>query len=196
MPHFNFKPAVTYVNFIRNQRGLEEDNHITEVALEPYDERKGPDVFELSIEIKLSGLDMLINPMNKFLIEEMHSEDISSFYEPFYIYVVTYTQRGQRDILVHGVRSQYISEEMLKEKSIEIMSFIGKFRNDEHLFPEGKDKVNYDFVTHIYFVKVFYSNEPINNEDELEMYMWEPSFELFKTKIPIKLNLLDSDANG
>lgn len=196
MPDFNFKPAITQINFYRDQRGLKEDEHITEVVLEPYVENESPDVFELYLEFTLSGLDMLTNPMTKFMIEEGYS-DIISVYEPFYVYVVTYTQRGQRDIVIHGVNSQYISEELLKEKNIEIISFIEKFRNDEPaILREDNFPIDYDFVSMIYFVKIFYSSEPIDNEDTLERYMWEPYFELFKTKIPIKLNLSDGDKNG
>lgn len=187
MPHFDFKPAVTQVHFYRSQRGVIEDEYVSEVKVKDYSGEGSIDIFELYIDITLSGLDTLTNPMSMFLLETRQDFD-ESIYEPFYINIVSYTQRGQRDTIIHGLKSIYINEDTLKQGSVNLVSLINKFRNDiPNILPDDQEPVNYDNIEMIYFVKVFYSTEEILSEKQLNEYMWEPYYNLFATKIPVSL---------
>ena len=180
MPDFNFKPSVMGVSFYRGQRGLDGDDYIVEVKLDDPEHLKGTEVFELGMRITLGGLDYLRHPLTPV-------EEIDDNYVPFYLNIATYTQRGQRDIVVGGVFSQYFDKERLKKGSETLQLTLTKFRNDMPIRFEGDSHdFKYDFIQNIYFVKVFTTDYDIQTKEQLseEIFGLNQYNVLFETKIP------------
>ena len=88
MPDFNFNPSISEVRFFRHYYGEDE--------LQPiYNENAGGRAFELVMKLAISGLNYLNNPVSE------------NSYVPFYLNIITYTQRGMRDIVTHGLITEY-----------------------------------------------------------------------------------------
>lgn len=180
MPDFNFKPSVMGVSFYRGQRGLDGDEYITEVKLDDPECLHGTEVFELGMRITLGGLDYLRNPVTSV-------EEIESNYVPFYLNIATFTQRGQRDIVVGGVFSEYFDKERLKKGTESLQLTLTKFRNDmPSKFDDDIHEFKYDFIQNIYFVRVFVTEYEIQTKEQLskEIFGLNQFNVLFETKIP------------
>lgn len=180
MPDFNFKPSVMGVSFYRGQRGLDGDDYITEVKLDDPEALNGTEVFELGMKITLGGLDYLRNPITPV-------EGIDDNYVPFYLNIATFTQRGQRDIVVGGVYSEYFDKERLKKGTETLQLTLTKFRNDLPIrFDDDNHEFKYDFIQSIYFVRVFVTEYEIQTKEQLsnEIFGFNQFNVLFETKIP------------
>lgn len=190
MPDFNFKPSITEFSFYRGQRDFPEDKYITEIKLLPREE-ESVDVFELGMRLTLSGLDYLRHPL--FPADKMDDN-----YLPFFLHIATYTQRGQRDFVVDGVRTHYISKEMMEKGSVKIQLTLTKFNNVDSLrFPDDNHDFEYDFISNILFLRVFMTRENIEDAEVLEEEMFQPYNLLFETKIPkIDMKAWEWDRGG
>ena len=161
MPDFNFNPSISEVRFFRHYYGEDE--------LQPiYNENAGGRAFELVMKLAISGLNYLNNPVSE------------NSYVPFYLNIITYTQRGMRDIVTHGLITDYFDEERGQRESEILQITLTSFYNSAEI-----DKYTYDFISGIYFVEIFTSNYKINTKEELEKELFSSnSNRMFKTKIP------------
>lgn len=181
MPDFDFQPSVMSVHF---ERGQVSQEPITEIKLKKLSD--GIDVFELSMIMTFGGLNYLYDPV-------MYYVDGVKNYRDFYVHILTYTQRGQRDTIVNGLFTVHFDEEILKKGNHTIQLTLTKFRNDEPSKYEG-EPIHYNFVSTTYYVKVFMSDNDNFDENKLhdliyDRYMYPV---LFKTKIPF-VNEVDGE---
>lgn len=159
MPHFNFLPSIEEVKFIQSQTG---NNNIDEIY-------EFEEVFELAMEFTIGGLKYLENPLRE------------NEYVPFYLNTITYTQRGTRDTVIHGLISEYFDERYSNTNNQKRFVTLTKFRRSE------RDDGNvFDFIQNIYFVEIFVTNKKITTKEELAEVLKSKYQEnvLFKTKIP------------
>ena len=120
------------------------------------------------MKLAISGLNYLNNPVSE------------NSYVPFYLNIITYTQRGMRDIVTHGLITEYFDEERGQRESEILQITLTSFYNSAEI-----DEYTYDFISGIYFVEIFTSNYKINTKEELEKELFSSnSNRLFKTKIP------------
>lgn len=164
----NQMPSINRVNFFENQSG---NNHIHNINT------FRNDTFELSMELVLGGLNLLEHDFYPF--------------QDFYINVVTYTQRGYKDIVIHGLRSEKFDLDRIRSANNgeeRLIYFINKFRHYPY------EELIYDFKFNIYWVEVFYSTSFIENVEELESSLFG-NLTLFKTKIPYSNKLEESKEN-
>lgn len=180
MPNFDFTPSLMEVSFYRGQTGLKEDEYISEIKLK---DGKENDVFELGMRVKLGGLDYLRHPLTE--------EDPEDNYVPFYLNIATSTQRGQKDVVINGVVTEYFDKKRMKKGSESLQLTLTKFRNDSPTVFEDEAEIQdnyvfkYDFISNIYFVTVFVTDYEILTEDELRSEFFSPYINvLYNSKIP------------
>ena len=173
MPDFNFQPSLMSVHF---ERGQSSSEPISEIKLKKPSE--GLDVFELSMILTFGGLDYLYDPVTHYI-------DGVKNYRECYVNILTYTQRGQRDAIVNGLYTVRFDEEILKKGSHTLQLTLTKFRNDEPSIYKG-EIIRYNYVSTIYSVKVFVSENDNIDEGKLHDLIYdEDSYPvLFNTKIP------------
>lgn len=162
MSLYNFLPSINKIKFVESQTSNDNLSNINSFE----------NVFELAVDLEIGGLNFIKNPVKE-------NESI-----PFFLNIVTYTQRGNRDAVVHGFYNREYTKEILDSgisyDRISIM--LNKFRKDEKPF------VKYDFISSIFFVKIFVSTEEITTSAALDDYLFSNAYgyyELFKTKIPM-----------
>lgn len=155
----NQMPSINKVRFIESQSG---NDHIKNIN------QKREGYFELGMELVLGGLNLM--------------EDENYPFQSFYINVATYTQVGQKEIIIHGVRSEKFNLKRVTnavDGEEELYYYINKFRSDE------LNSMVYDFKYNIFWVEIFYTVNFINTEEELKKSLFGNSnLTLFRTKIP------------
>lgn len=162
MPDFNFNPSISEVSFFRHYYGEDE--------LQPIiNGNAGNRAFELVMKLGISGLSYLKNPVSH------------NTYESFYLNIITYTQRGQRDIVTHGLITEYFDYERSQNNSEVLQVTLTSFHNSIDL-----DKYTYDFISGIYFIEIFITSYRISTQEQLEeeIMLLNSYNRLFKTKIP------------
>ncbi|MBM7708815.1 hypothetical protein [Enterococcus lemanii] len=178
MPHFDFRPAVMGTRFYRYGRGMSGDNHITKIEFDSSD-----DVFELGFELTLGGLSYLKYPDDYMDIIGKDSFNHQG-YQPFYVNFIFFIQEGMKVNTLINHHSIYVSEEMLKEDSVNIMYTVTKFRKDL----EQEFGYSSDFTQSMYHLNVIISDEEIkldkNNDSEISDFIFNNYNTIFKTKIP------------
>lgn len=160
MSHFNFLPSIEEVKFIQSQTGDSNIDNIYE-----FDQ-----VFELAMEFTIGGLKYLKNPLR------------DNEYIPFYLNTITYTQRGTRDTVIHGLISEYFDDKYSNTNNQKRFVTLTKFRP----YDERDDGTVFDFIQNIYFVEIFITNKMITTKEELAEMLKSKNQQnvLFKTKIP------------
>ena len=175
MSGFDFRPSITDFKFYKLKEGSGEDEVFSKIKLKEYKEGDPIDTFEIGIQLTLNGLDYLRNPLLP----------IEDSYMPFYLHIATYTQRGQRDFVVDGVWTQYVDQAMMEKGTLYLKMPLLKFNNAKPLrFEDDKKDFKYDFVSNILYLKVFITQNPIENSEELQEEMFQTYNLLFQTKIP------------
>lgn len=174
MQRFNYLPSIEQLNFFQSQTGNNDLDNI-------YDFEQ---VFELAMSVTLGGFKYLHDPEN------------NNEFQPFYLNILTYVQRGMRDRVIHGLVTEYFDDTYSEATNVQRMLTLTKFRNSQK-----EDGFAYDFISHIYYVEIFITRHKITTDAELNEeiifpYRWNL---LFRTKIPyvnsVK-DIVDSNEDG
>lgn len=157
MSNYNFFPSINSLRFIRSQTGDNTLHRLNDFET----------VFEVALELEIGGLNYINNPVMKTPV-------------PFYLTFVTYSIVGGKETVLHGFSTvEYDSERLANgENEDNLTVFITKFRNDETY------EYEYNFVTVSFGVKIIYSNEALDNLDQIERYFYDSYNCIFETKIP------------
>lgn len=173
MPDFNLNPSISDIGLFIHFFGDE--------GLDPFlNFEKVPCTFELVMKFTLSGMKYLKNP-------------ISNAYAPFYLNIVSYTQRGQRDIVTHGLVTEFFDEERLIRNQETLEVYLNTFYNSPEM-----DGYSYDFISNIYFVEIFLTSYEIKNTQDLERELFDHSNpnRLYRTKVPYVNCNFEGETNG
>lgn len=155
MVHMNYLPAVSNLTLYANGEPIDGG-----IVLHDNDE------VNIDVKLTLSNLSFIKQPQDETIIE------------PLFLYLMHYTQRGQRDIVLHHIEEYPLTVDKLSQDTVEIQYNIGKF-NKPFIFSGEDYEFKYDLIENILFFKVLCSKSRMDSDNEI----------IFDSDAPLLLNI-------